>query len=209
MLLRSGVLGVSAFLQRLGELLTRVYRMPGRFKQSLAESSFDAWDILYRPEAEPSEHGDQLLHEGRAGRARARPHDAPRAAPAARSLDDVVRELWRRYGARGIGVPERRLRAARRPRSSGSSTARLLRRSDARHRGSRRCKELLAEFGVDRSSCARRRAPTTAAARRAPQTASCWRSASRYRERELRSRAHHRARRRTRPNAPGSIPATC
>ena len=49
MLLRSGVLGLSAFLQRIGELLTRVYRSPGRLKQSLAESSFDAWDILYRP----------------------------------------------------------------------------------------------------------------------------------------------------------------
>ena len=42
LLLRSGVIGVTALLQRFGELLTRVYRVPGRLKQSLAESSFDA-----------------------------------------------------------------------------------------------------------------------------------------------------------------------
>jgi predicted metalloprotease with PDZ domain len=50
MLRKSGVIGVNAYLQRLGEILTRVYRMPGRFKQSLEASSFDAWDVLYRPE---------------------------------------------------------------------------------------------------------------------------------------------------------------
>jgi predicted metalloprotease with PDZ domain len=49
-LVRSGVVGAAAYLQRLGEMLTRVYRMPGRFRQSLAEASFDAWDVLYRPE---------------------------------------------------------------------------------------------------------------------------------------------------------------
>src|SRR5204862_532727 len=51
MLLRSGVIGVPAFLQRLAEALTRVYRTPGRLRQSLADSSFDAWDVLYKPEA--------------------------------------------------------------------------------------------------------------------------------------------------------------
>jgi predicted metalloprotease with PDZ domain len=105
MLLRSGVLGAAAFLQRLGELLTRVYRMPGRFKQSLAQSSFDAWDVLYRPEPH---HPNTTISYYTKGAMVALALDLKlRLDTAGRtSLDDVVRELWRRYGARGVGVPE-------------------------------------------------------------------------------------------------------
>jgi len=105
MLLRSGVLGVSAFLQRLGELLTRVYRMPGRLKQSLEASSFDAWDVLYRPEPH---HPNTTISYYTKGALVALALDLKlRIDTAGRtSLDDVMRELWRRYGARAIGVPE-------------------------------------------------------------------------------------------------------
>jgi predicted metalloprotease with PDZ domain len=105
MLLRSGVLGVTAFLQRLGELLTRVYRMPGRFKQSLEQSSFDAWDVLYRPEAH---HPNTTISYYTKGALVALALDLKlRLDSAGRtSLDDVMRELWRRYGARAVGVPE-------------------------------------------------------------------------------------------------------
>ena len=105
LLLRSGVVGVAAFLQRLGELLTRVYRLPGRFKQSLAESSFDAWDVLYRPEPQ---HSNTAISYYTKGAMVALALDLKlRLDTAGRtSLDDVVRELWLRYGARGIGVPE-------------------------------------------------------------------------------------------------------
>lgn len=105
MLLRSGVLGVAAFLQRLGELLTRVYRMPGRFKQSLAEASFDAWDVLYRPEPN---HPNTTISYYTKGALVALALDLKlRLETAGRSsLDDVMRELWRRYGARGVGLPE-------------------------------------------------------------------------------------------------------
>jgi predicted metalloprotease with PDZ domain len=105
LLLRSGVLGVAAFLQRLGELLTRVYRMPGRFKQSLAQSSFDAWDVLYRPEPH---HANTSISYYTKGAMVALALDLKlRLDTAGRtSLDDVMRELWRRYGAADIGVPE-------------------------------------------------------------------------------------------------------
>ena len=105
LLLRSGVVGVAAFLQRVGELLTRVYRMPGRFKQSLASSSFDAWDVLYRPEPH---HPNSTISYYTKGAMVALALDLKlRLETAGRaSLDDVVRELWRRYGARGVGVPE-------------------------------------------------------------------------------------------------------
>jgi predicted metalloprotease with PDZ domain len=105
MLLRSGVLGTQAILQRLGEALTRVYRSPGRLKQSLADSSFDAWDILYRPEAN---HPNTTISYYTKGALVALALDLTmrRRSGGKTSLDDVLRELWKRYGAKGIGVPE-------------------------------------------------------------------------------------------------------
>jgi predicted metalloprotease with PDZ domain len=105
LLLRSGVIGMTALLQRFGELVTRVYRVPGRRKQSLAESSFDAWDILYRPEAN---HANTSISYYTKGALVALALDLTlRLQTAGRmSLDDVMRALWQRYGARGVGVPE-------------------------------------------------------------------------------------------------------
>ena len=105
MLLKSGVVGVSVYLQRLGEILTRVFRMPGRFKQSLEASSFDAWDVLYRPEPQ---HPNTTISYYTKGALVALALDLKLRLDTAggTSLDDVVRELWRRYGARSVGVPE-------------------------------------------------------------------------------------------------------
>jgi predicted metalloprotease with PDZ domain len=105
MLLRSGLLGASAVLQRLGETLTRVYRTPGRAQQSLAASSFDAWDVLYRPEANHPNSSMSYYTKG-AFVALALDLELRRTTSGRVSLDDVVRELWRRFGAQGVGVPE-------------------------------------------------------------------------------------------------------
>ncbi|HSC15980.1 MAG TPA: PDZ domain-containing protein [Gammaproteobacteria bacterium] len=145
MLLRSGVIGVSAFLQRLGELLTRVFRMPGRFKQSLDAASFDAWDVLYRPEPH---HPNTTISYYTKGALVALALDLKlRLDTAGRaSLDDVVRELWRRYGARGVGVPEdgfERLAAEVSGLDLGVFFASAVRGTDDPP-----VKELLAEFGV-------------------------------------------------------------
>ena len=103
MLLRSGVIGVPAFLQRLAEALTRVYRTPGRLRQSLADSSFDAWDVLYKPEAN---HPNSSISYYTKGALVALALDLTMRRAGKTSLDDVLRELWRRYGARGVGVAE-------------------------------------------------------------------------------------------------------
>ena len=197
MLLRSGVIGVSAFLQRSGELLTRVYRMPGRFKQSLAESSFDAWDVLYRPEPH---HPNTTISYYTKGALVALALDLKlRLETAGRtSLDDVIRELWRRYGARGVGVPEdgfEQLAAeVERPRSRA-----VLRERRARHGGS--AAERAARGVRHRARAARgggRGRPRRHAARRQRRAADARRRGPRAR---ARARARERARRRRRPSA--------
>jgi predicted metalloprotease with PDZ domain len=81
-----------------------VYRTPGRFRQSIAESSFDAWDSLYKPEANSPNAGVSYYTKGAltALALDLRLRSLDRNV----SLDDIVKELWRRYGARDIGVPE-------------------------------------------------------------------------------------------------------
>jgi predicted metalloprotease with PDZ domain len=104
-LLRSGLIGVQAYLRRLGELLTRVYRTPGRFHQSLADSSFDAWDSLYKPEANSPNTSVSYYTKG-ALTALALDLTLRSSGPGERSLDEVMQALWRRYGTLGTGVPE-------------------------------------------------------------------------------------------------------
>jgi predicted metalloprotease with PDZ domain len=102
-LLRSGLLGPEAFLRRIGELLTRVYRVPGRKHQNLADSSFNAWDQLYKPEPNSLNAGVSYYSKGALV---ALGLDLTLRLGSPVSLDDVVRALWRRFGSRGIGLPE-------------------------------------------------------------------------------------------------------
>jgi predicted metalloprotease with PDZ domain len=102
-LVRSGLLGVDAFLRRLGELLTRVYRIPGRMHQSLADSSFNAWDHLYKPEANNPNASVSYYSKGALV---ALTLDLMLRRDSTVSLDDIVLELWRRFGSRDIGLPE-------------------------------------------------------------------------------------------------------
>ncbi|MBC7780075.1 MAG: M61 family metallopeptidase [Proteobacteria bacterium] len=109
-LVRCGLISADEYLVLLGETMTRVLRGSGRFRQSVAESSFDAWIKFYRqdensPNAVVSYYAkgslvalalDLMLREATAGK---------------RSLDDLMRTLWQEYGAREVGVPEGRIEA--------------------------------------------------------------------------------------------------
>jgi predicted metalloprotease with PDZ domain len=109
LLLRSGLVSRQVFLQRLGELLTRVYRTPGRFLQTLADSSFNAWDVLYKPE--PNNANASISYYTKGAVAALALDLTLRTGPSGKSLDDVVRALWTRYGAKDVGVPEDGLEA--------------------------------------------------------------------------------------------------
>lgn len=102
---RSGLLPVDAWLERVAKTITRVYRGSGRRRQTLVESSFDAWTRFYKaddnaPNAIVSYYAkgalvalalDLTLRLGTDDRC---------------SLDDVMRALWMRHGRTGTGVPE-------------------------------------------------------------------------------------------------------
>ncbi|RJS94050.1 M61 family peptidase [Salinisphaera sp. Q1T1-3] len=107
-LVRAGVITEQSYLDRLAKLATRIERTPGRHRQSLAESSFDAWLKFYRPDentpnAVVSYYGKgaqlalgldlklRLETEGRV------------------SLDTVMRAVWQRYGRDDAPVPENAL----------------------------------------------------------------------------------------------------
>jgi predicted metalloprotease with PDZ domain len=111
-LVRSGVIDEAAYLKLVAKTINSVLRGSGRTKQSVAESSFDAWVKYYRqdenaPNAIVSYYTkgslvglalDLTIREQTNGR---------------KSLDDVMRTLWQRYGrdfyegkARGAGIGE-------------------------------------------------------------------------------------------------------
>ncbi len=104
-LVRCGLIEKKDYLELLGRSITTHLRTPGRAKQSLAESSFDAWIKYYRqdensPNAAVSYYVkgslvalclDLLIRDKTRGR---------------KSLDDVMRALWRRHGLTGAGLEE-------------------------------------------------------------------------------------------------------
>lgn len=101
-LLRCGAIKIEHWLKVIAATIDKVQRDPGRQRQTLAESSFDAWTKFYRPDentpnAVVSYYAkgalvalalDLTLRAGTAGRI---------------SLDEVMRTLWQRYGESAQG----------------------------------------------------------------------------------------------------------
>ena len=131
LLLRSGVVDRKDYLRILGKQISSVLASPGRHKQSVADSSFDAWTRYYKqdensPNAIVSYYTkgslvalglDLTIRERTAG---------------VRSLDDVMRLMWDRYGrdfyaGAGKGLPERAFPALVRE-ATGVDVAHELRR---------------------------------------------------------------------------------
>jgi len=110
-LVRTGLIDRSTYLGLLAKTINAVNKGSGRLKQSVAESSFDAWTKYYRqdenaPNAIVSYYQkgslvalwfDLLIRSRTRGK---------------RSLDDVMRALWRHYGrdfyeaGHGLGVSD-------------------------------------------------------------------------------------------------------
>jgi predicted metalloprotease with PDZ domain len=102
-LARSGVIEPARYLELLGRAITTVLRNPGRHRQSVAESSFDAWIKFYRPDENTP---NAVVSYYVKGSLVALALDLLLRREKSGSLDDVMRALWERYGRGGDGVPE-------------------------------------------------------------------------------------------------------
>ncbi|WP_373017197.1 M61 family metallopeptidase [Thiomicrorhabdus sp.] len=104
-LLRAGLIDQKKYLQLLAEQMTRVYRMPGRLHQSVAESSWLTWTKFYQqdenaPNAIISYYTKgSLIALGLDLLIRQRTQHQ-------KSLDDVLLHLWQFYGKAGVGLDE-------------------------------------------------------------------------------------------------------
>ncbi|KIF80378.1 M61 family metallopeptidase [Noviherbaspirillum autotrophicum] len=105
MLVRSGVIDEAAYFKLVAKTINGVLRGSGRTKQSVAESSFDAWVKYYRQdENAPNAIVSYYTKGSLIGLAldltiRAQTNGK-------KSLDDVMRALWQRYGRDFYTGPE-------------------------------------------------------------------------------------------------------
>ena len=104
-MVRSGVIDAGAYLELLADNVNKVWQTPGRQRQTLAESSFDAWIKLYKPDENSTNAVISYYSKG-ALAALALDLTIRKATGGEKSLDDVMRALWRRYGKTGRGVEE-------------------------------------------------------------------------------------------------------
>lgn len=110
MLWRSGVIDQKTFLARQAKVISMVHRTGGRHKQSTAESSFDTWTRFYKQD-ENSPNALVSYYSKGALVALALDLHIQYHSKKQRSLDDVMRLMWQRYGrdfylGNAIGVPE-------------------------------------------------------------------------------------------------------
>ncbi|MCH1930528.1 PDZ domain-containing protein [Shewanella sp. A25] len=102
---RAGLVDEQSYLDMLSETFTRVYRSQGRFKQSIKDSSFNAWTKFYKQDENAQNaiisyytkgglfalYLDLTLRSETQGKY---------------SLDDVMRMLWQEYGLKNRGTTD-------------------------------------------------------------------------------------------------------
>ncbi|WP_457666959.1 M61 family metallopeptidase [Thiolapillus sp.] len=107
-LVRTGSIQPDDYLGLVAQTVTRVMRSSGRFRQSVAESSFDAWTKFYKQDENASNaivsyySKGALVAFGLDILLRERTGDRL-------SLDDFMRRLWKEFGKPDRGVSERDL----------------------------------------------------------------------------------------------------
>lgn len=105
LLVRAGQLRPERYLEKLADDIMTLQGQPGRHVQSLEQSSFDTWIKFYRPDENSSNTAISYYLKGALVALlfdmAIRQHTGGEA-----SLDDVQRELFRRYPISGPGIPE-------------------------------------------------------------------------------------------------------
>ncbi len=104
-LVRSGTIEVDSYLELLAQTITRVMRCSGRHKQTLTDASFDAWIKFYKQD-ENAPNAIVSYYTKGALVALALDLTIRQQTRGKKSLDDLMRALWKKYGKPDIGVPE-------------------------------------------------------------------------------------------------------
>ena len=106
LLLRSGLIPSNTYLKLLGQIITRVQRGAGRLVQSVTESSFDAWSKFYKQD-ENAPNAIVSYYAKGAMVAVCLDAEIRRATNGEKSLDDVMKTLWRNWlSSGGAGIDE-------------------------------------------------------------------------------------------------------
>jgi len=105
-LLRSGVIKIEDYLGLLAKTLTRYFRSNGRFKQSLSDSSFDAWTKFYKQD---SNAVNAIVSYYTKGAIVAFGLDMTLREKTGNhyTLDHLMRYLWKAFGREEKGIDER------------------------------------------------------------------------------------------------------
>ncbi len=152
-LVRSGCIGAPQYLGRFAHTLTRLRRTPGRFRQSVADASFDAWIKLYKPDEATPNHTVSYYTKGSVI-ALCLDLMLRRESSNAVSLDQVMRRLWQDHGQNAIPLPEAGFEALVASLAGDTVGGQL--RDWVHGREELPVTELLADFGVDLHwACAR------------------------------------------------------
>ncbi len=110
LLVRAGLQKPEKYLEKLAEELVKIAAIPGRKRQSLEESSFDAWIKLYRPDE--NSVNSTISYYLKGGVVTLLLDLEIRARTGGkRSMDDVMRLLWTRFGKRGEGFADDKVQA--------------------------------------------------------------------------------------------------
>ncbi len=105
-LVRSGVISPQNYLDMLAKNITRFMRGKGRQKQSVTDSSFDAWTKFYKQdENAPNAIVSYYVKGGLI--AFCLDFEIRRLTNKVKGLDDLMRLVWLQHGKNGIGVDEK------------------------------------------------------------------------------------------------------
>jgi len=102
-LVRCGLIPPESYLELLGQTITRVIRGTGRLKQTVSESSFDTWSKFYKQDENAPNAIVSYYTKGSLV-ALALDLTLREKSNGERSLDDVMRTLWQRFGKPHSGV---------------------------------------------------------------------------------------------------------
>ena len=109
--LKADIYDRQTFLENISKDLTRYFNIPGRKVQPLGESSYDAWIKLYRRDANSDNNQISYYLKGELVSLlldlliRAKHKNE-------RSLDDVMRLMWQRFGVDEVGFTPQQLKRA-------------------------------------------------------------------------------------------------